>query len=64
MSEGIRQRTVEERIQSGGASGSDGLAGARTEIDELFAVASQSFEALRQGTSQEFLRRSRQTGGQ
>lgn len=64
MSEGTRQRRVDEQTRATSEGDAEGLASARAEIDELFAVASQSFEAMRQGTSQEFLRRSRQTGGQ
>lgn len=37
---------------------------ARAEMDRLFAVASKSFASMTEGKSQEFLRRSRQTGGQ
>ncbi len=36
----------------------------RARMDRLFAVASKSFESMTEGNSQEFLRRSRQTGGQ
>jgi hypothetical protein len=40
------------------------LTDARAEMDRLFALASKSFESIVDGDSQEFLRRSRQTGGQ
>ena len=66
MSKDTRQRTthdIEESAQSGGSATST-LTDTRTEIDRLFAVASKSFEAMTEGNSQEFLERSRQTGGQ
>ena len=36
----------------------------RAEMDRLFAAATKSFESMTEGNSKEFLRRSRQTGGQ
>ncbi len=40
------------------------LTDTRAAMDRLFAVASKSFESMTEGNSREFLRRSRQTGGQ
>jgi hypothetical protein len=40
------------------------LTGTRAEMDRLFAVASKSFASMSEGNPEEFLRRSRQTGGQ
>jgi len=66
MTERMRQRPRDEDAANGQAApeGAEGLGAARAEMDRLFAVASRNFEAMRQGESQEFLRRSRQTGGQ
>ena len=62
-----KQRTVQDRLESprpdadpeGGA-----LASTRAQTERLFATASKAFETLSQNDSHEFLRRSRQTGGQ
>jgi hypothetical protein len=59
----LRDRVVEE-TGSGDDANESGLADVRAETDRLFAVAARSFEAMSQGSSQDFLRRSRQTGGQ
>ena len=40
------------------------LSNTRTEIDRMFATAAKSFESLTSGDSNEFLKKSRQTGGQ
>ena len=67
MSNATRQRATRSDIEAkapseGGTSSS--LTDTRAEMDRLFAVASKSFESMTEGNSQEFLRRSRQTGGQ
>lgn len=56
-------KTVDGNPHSGDDT-SDALEAARAETDRLFAVAARSFEAMTQNDSHEFLRRSRQTGGQ
>jgi len=67
MNETTRQQTtpgdVATRPEQHDGEGSQ-LADARAETDRLFAVASESFAAMAESNSQEFLRRSRQTGGQ
>ncbi len=67
MSKTTKQRTTASDLDirpqaDGSAAGS--LPDTRTEIDKLFAVASKSFDKMSEGDSQEFLERSRQTGGQ
>ncbi len=67
MSKATKQRTTPNDIKveaqaDGSATGT--LTDTRVEMDRLFAVASKSFETMTEGNSQEFLRRSRQTGGQ
>ncbi len=67
MSKTTKQRTAANNLDvrpqaDGSAAGS--LPDTRTEIDKLFAVASKSFDKMSEGDSQEFLERSRQTGGQ
>ncbi len=67
MSKTMKQRTTSRDLDvrpqdDGSAAGS--LPDARTDIDRLFAVASKSFEKMTEGDSQQFLERSRQTGGQ
>lgn len=66
MSDKMQEKTsntVDSRPQDNSGA-SDALSDARAEADRLFAVASRSFEAMTQNDSHEFLRRSRQTGGQ
>ena len=67
MGNTTRQRSTHADSHSqvpdeGGAPAS--LADTRADMDGLFAVAARSFETMTEGDSQEFLRRSRQTGGQ
>ena len=67
MSNTTRQKTTEgamevKAVDGGGAA--SGLPDAQAEVDRLFAVASKAFENMSEGNSQEFLRRSRQTGVQ
>lgn len=67
MSTSKGQRERQDRIEQpkpGEGDGGTGLSETRAETDRLFAVAARSFEAMSQGDSREFLRRSRQTGGQ
>ncbi len=67
MSNATKQRvTIDDtRAQASGDDGTaNSLTDARVEVDRLFAVASKSFKSMTEGNSQEFLRRSRQTGGQ
>lgn len=67
MSNATKQRvTIDDtRAQASGDDGTaNSLTDARVEVDHLFAVASKSFKSMTEGNSQEFLRRSRQTGGQ
>ena len=52
-----------QAIAHGDDSAGSSLTDTRTEVDRLFAIASKSFESMTEN-SQEFLRRSRQTGGQ
>ena len=52
-----------QAIAHGDDSTESSLTDTRTEVDRLFAIASKSFESMTEN-SQEFLRRSRQTGGQ
>lgn len=62
-----KQRTTEdnpERSRAEGDAENDALASTRAETERLFATASKAFESLAQTDSHEFLRRSRQTGGQ
>ena len=67
MNKAMKQRAkigdIEARVP--GDDGTDNsLTDTRAEMDRLFAVASKSFTSMTEGNSQEFLRRSRQTGGQ
>lgn len=66
MSNAIRQRTSEQNSDRIEPADGDvrGLADSRAAVDRLFAVAARSFEAMQQSDSREFLRQSRQTGGQ
>jgi len=67
MNNETRQRATPENLstQASGAGGAaDSLAETRADVDRLFAVASKSFQSMTEGNSQEFLKRSRQTGGQ
>lgn len=59
----LRDNVVEE-TGSGDETNESGLTDVRAETDRLFAAAAESFKAMSQGSSQDFLRRSRQTGGQ
>ena len=52
-----------QAIAHGDDSAGSSLTDTRTEVDRLFAIASKSFESMTEN-SPEFLRRSRQTGGQ
>ena len=54
---------IEAKAPDEGSTASS-LTDTRAEMDRLFAVASKSFESMSEGDSREFLRRSRQTGGQ
>jgi len=66
MSEKMKERATigdTQAIAHGDDSTRSSLTGTRTEVDRLFAIASKSFESMTEN-SQEFLRRSRQTGGQ
>ena len=67
MSNESRQRATTDNLRAqgpGGDGNDDALSKTRAEVDKLFAVASKSFQSMTEGNSQEFLRRSRQTGGQ
>ena len=67
MSQQNNQRTSAEDVAGQPASDSDdggNLSEQRAATDRLFAIAEKSFAAMAQGDSREFLRRSRQTGGQ
>ncbi len=66
MSKDIKQRTETDDIKTGAPAddAAPGLTDTRTEMDRLFAVAAKSFETMSAGSSQEFLKSSRQTGGQ
>ena len=66
MNEKMKERAIlgdTGAIASDDGSMTSSLTDTRTEIDRLFAIASKSFESMTEN-SQEFLRRSRQTGGQ
>ncbi len=66
MSKKMKQRqtnTIEVKPQADGNAAST-LGNTRVETDRLFAEAAKSFESMSDGDSQEFLLRSRQTGGQ
>lgn len=67
MSENGQLRTSQDDAGSADAQ-DDGDAGSlasrRAETDRLFAAAEKSFAAIAQHDSMDFLRRSRQTGGQ
>jgi len=67
MNETTRQRatTGEVRTQApDDGSATSSLTDVRAEADGLFAVAAKSFASMTEDNSQEFLKRSRQTGGQ
>jgi len=67
MSNETRQQTTNRDLRSQGPNGdgtAESLSATRDEVDRLIAVASESFRSMTEGNSQEFLRRSRQTGGQ
>lgn len=68
MSNNSNQKTThgehEPRLHESGPGGDESLSGTRAETNRLFAAASKSFESLMQNNSHEFLRQSRQTGGQ
>ena len=66
MSKDTKQRTATDDIKTGAPAddGASGLTDTRIEMDRLFAVAAKSFETMSEGSSQEFLKSSRQTGGQ
>ena len=66
MNEKMKERATlgdTQAIVHGDDSTGSSLTDTRTEVDRLFAIASKSFESMTEN-SQEFLRRSRQTGGQ
>lgn len=61
----LRTRTVQSVTDSPGDDGpADGLAAARSEMDRLFAIAAEAFDSMNEHDSQDFLRNSRQTGGE
>ncbi len=67
MSNTTRQRAAlaDSQIKMPDESGAAAaLTDTRAKTDHLFAVAAESFKSMTEGNSQEFLRRSRQTGGQ
>ena len=67
MSKDTKLRTKTNDLNSGVPDDGDApgrLTESRAEMNRLFAVAAKSFEAMSAGNSQEFLRSSRQTGGQ
>jgi hypothetical protein len=68
MSNNSNQKSTQsENKPQANESAPDGdasLSSARTETNRLFAAASKSFESLMENNSHEFLRQSRQTGGQ
>ena len=67
MNKTMKQRATPgdiEAIAAGEDSTASSLPDTRAEMDRLFALASKSFKSMTEGNSQEFLRRSRQTGGQ
>ncbi len=60
-----RRKVGDNEAQAPDAGGEENsLADTRAEMNHLFAVASESFKSMSEGNSHEFLRRSRQTGGQ
>ena len=60
-----RRKVSDNEAQVPDADGAENsLTDTRAEVDRLFAVASKSFKSMSEGNSHEFLRRSRQTGGQ
>ncbi len=61
-----KTRHSEQKPQShdSGSEGDESLSTTRADTNRLFAAASKSFESLMQSNSHEFLRQSRQTGGQ
>lgn len=67
MNETTRQRATALEIRTQApddGSSESSLSDARAGADGLFAVAEKSFASMSENNSQEFLRRSRQTGGQ
>ena len=65
MSTEQRLRVVDRTENpQGGDSAESQLDGTRAEADRIIAVASSAFERMRATNSQDFLSRSRQTGGQ
>lgn len=67
MSKDTKQRTTTSDVNDGAPDDGNApgkLTDTRAEMDRLFAVAAKSFEAMSEGNSQEFLKSSRQTGGQ
>ena len=66
MSKETKQRTKANDIKVGTPDdgGASVLTDTHAEMDRLFAVAAKSFEAMSEGNSEEFLKSSRQTGGQ
>jgi len=67
MTNSTRQRLIDRQREqpSGSDSNDDGnLTETRDALDRLFAVATDAFDRMRTTDSQEFLKKSRQTGGQ
>ena len=67
MTSEMRQhRAPEHSLAAAAAADGAGeqLASIRADADQIFAVASDVFERVRATNSEDFLRRSRQTGGQ
>lgn len=67
MSKTSRQRVTAGDIRAQAPTDgttSSSLTDARADTDRLFAVAARSFASMSEDNSEEFLKRSRQTGGQ
>ena len=60
LTEGLRPRTDGDD----GAGGMERLAGARAELDQVYAAADAILDGIRQSDSQRFLEQMRQSGGQ
>ena len=68
MTDNAGQRTIDRQLGLGpggnDSNDANSLAETRASLDRLFAVATDAFDRMRTTNSQEFLHRSRQTGGQ
>jgi len=67
MTTEMRQQRTPNRVVEAVAGGDDnasGLATIRADVDRIVAAAADVFERTRATNSEEFMRRSRQTGGQ